>query len=97
MEKFLKGKISLSILVLTLLLQGWDIFGSAPQGCSYITGAATCDFQTWTPSLRDIDFGPDQLYSLRLENINGPIPEGVLFIVLFVYFLLGSNFIQTVL
>ena len=76
-------RIKIACLIQTLILvslQGWNIFAFAPQGCSFEDGIASCYFQQWAPPLLDKDFGLEPLYELRLYDIHGNIPNGVIFL-----------------
>ena len=64
-------------LIIYLSMQGWCIFGFAPQGCSFSDGEAQCNFQQWKPPLLDDDFGPEPLHKLELNRINADIPASV--------------------
>ena len=64
-------------LIIYLSMQGWAIFGFAPQGCPFNAGEAQCDFRRWKPPLTDDDFGPEPLHKLKMNNINAAIPANV--------------------
>ena len=72
----------LSIIILLSIsheTHGENMSYIPPQGCSYDSrlDAWSCQFDLWTPPLKDEDFNPGPLQHLSLTNINGQIPGGV--------------------
>ena len=87
---FLKAHTGLPLLTLMLVLykiHGQNTSRAAPAGCIYDSDSVMwiCDFKTWIPPLQDEDFGLAPWYYLELNNINGNIPAGVMFMIPFLH------------
>ena len=81
----------LSIIILLSIsheTHGENMSYIPPQGCSYDSrlDAWSCQFDQWTPPLKDEDFNPGPLQHLSLTNINGRIPGGVKLCLQFLHF-----------
>ena len=79
-------------LIILLSVQKWTICGLTPPGCLHSSEIATCDFRLWTPPLLDRDFGLP-VHDMRLNNINGTIPDGVrVSVLIFLYRLFSYSY-----
>ena len=72
-----KGHFVIYFISLTLISEIQFLSGAAPTGCSYSNRQGTCDFNSWNPPLNDRDFGPSEIHSVLVENVDGTIPAQV--------------------